>query len=71
MVIERDKHAWRHTSSLMALIANCNSSKKKFSPREFDPYAKPAPLEKISVRNLAGLWGIKPPPRKVTNVSSN
>lgn len=71
MVIERDKHAWRHTSALMSLLANCHSSKKKFKPRDFDPYAKALPSERMSVRNLAALWGIKTKPRKPKNVSSN
>jgi hypothetical protein len=65
MVLERDKHAWRHTSSLMALLANCHSSKTKFSPSDFDPYHAPVALEKIRLRDLASMWGLKP------NVRSN
>ena len=36
---------WKHTSSLMALLANCHSAKRKFIPAEFDPTVeKPKPI---------------------------
>ena len=31
---------WSRTSSLMALIANVNSSRKRWSPSDFDPTCK-------------------------------
>ena len=33
---------WETTSLLCALVANCHSAKKKFKPRDFNPYEKTA-----------------------------
>lgn len=31
---------WDHTSLLCALIANCHSAKKKFKPKQFNPFMR-------------------------------
>lgn len=42
MVKAKRLEQWQHTSSIMALIANCNRDPKKknrpFQPRDFNPY---------------------------------
>jgi len=55
----RQRHAWIHTSSLLALIANANRDPKKhrpFKPSDFDPYAnkrqKGIPITKDNVAVL-------------------
>ena len=43
MAEARQRYAWTHTSSLLALIANTNRDPKKhrpFKPSDFDPFAK-------------------------------
>lgn len=40
MVKGRRSAEWSRTSSLMALIANVNSSRKRWSPSDFDPTLK-------------------------------
>ena len=32
---------WETTSLLCALVANCHSAKRKFKPRDFNPYERP------------------------------
>lgn len=43
MAEARQRYAWAHTSSLLALIANTNRDPKKhrpFKPSDFDPFAR-------------------------------
>ncbi len=43
MAEARQKDNWRHTSSVMALIANVNRDPKRtrpFRPSDFDPFAE-------------------------------
>jgi hypothetical protein len=44
MAEARCRQAWRHTSAVMALLANIHRDPKKtrpFRPADFDPYAVP------------------------------
>lgn len=45
----RSKEAWRHTSALMALVANCHRGEESepYQPRDFDPHAPPKPPEEL------------------------
>ncbi len=43
MAEARARNAWGRTSSLMALLANCNRDPKKsraFRPSDFDPFSR-------------------------------
>ncbi|HNO80606.1 MAG TPA: hypothetical protein PKN33_21370 [Phycisphaerae bacterium] len=43
MAESRTRDAWGRTSSLMALLANCNRDPKKtraYRPSDFDPFSK-------------------------------
>ena len=43
MAESRSQEEWRHTSSVLALIANVNRDPKKtppFRPRDFDPHSQ-------------------------------
>jgi hypothetical protein len=58
----KNKALWCHTSSLMALIANCHRDPKKTSPYKpdhFNPYAKRdegRPLTREEAAELAKQW---------------
>ena len=55
MAEARMREDWRHTSSVMALIANSNRDPKKsrpLKPRDFDPFAKSHQAVKVGVEIL-------------------
>lgn len=64
MVEGRDRQLWVHTSSLMALFANVNRSKKNRVLRaaEFNPYVKGGRRGGIpvSAHNIGVLKGLLP-----------
>ena len=55
----RERSAWQRMSSLMALTANCHRDPKKtraLKPKDFDPFARSAPLPKVGVEVLKDVF---------------
>ena len=58
MAEARSKHAWAHTSALLAMLANVHRSPQRtraYLPRDFDPHARTAaeaPAPKVGVEVL-------------------
>ncbi len=69
MAEARVQSQWARTSSLMALIANCNRDPKKrkkpFVPADFDPFRKPVKPPKVSIRVLKDVFIDKRMPGEV------
>lgn len=58
MADARLEYDWGHTSSLMALIANCNRDEKTppYTPRFFNPLYPPAKPAKVGVSILKDVF---------------
>lgn len=62
MVEGRSRETWRHTSTLVWIVAEVNRSRKKrarpFTPEEFDPYERRSrrPGQRLTV-GLLQTWG--------------
>ncbi len=62
----RSRDEWARTSSLLALIANAHRDPKKtrgYKPGDFNPFAAPAKVAKVSVEVLKDVFlhGMVPP----------
>jgi len=62
MAEARRRAEWKHTSSIMALIANCNLDPKaeRLTPADFDPYEarrrQARPKEKMPITILRDIF---------------
>jgi len=54
----RIEYDWGHTSSLMALIANCHRDPKAkpFQPRDFNPLAPPVKRQMVPITALKDVF---------------
>lgn len=67
MAEARSQDAWSHTSSVMALIANCHRDPKKgraFKPADFSPFAPVEKKLKAPVSVLRDIFVPKKPPKE-------
>jgi len=59
MAEARVRDEWSRTSSLMALVANCNRDPKRtraFRPSDFDPFARTREPVKVGVEVLKDVF---------------
>ncbi len=48
----REEEAWNHTSNILAMLANVNSTKAKFSAADFNPFSKRKQQVKRTKNNI-------------------
>jgi hypothetical protein len=59
MADARQRAAWQHTASVLALLANCHRDPKKtraFKPADFDPFARRGGDAKVGVDVLKDVF---------------